>query len=441
MGRTLGTVMKPYAQMRNTALSIGIAAICSTAAAEVRTMTLQQAVALAVMQNPDVLLAKLDQQKARDEVTIVRDPFTPKIYAGSGAALTYGYPASIEGSGPSIVQARASMALFNRPQQYLVAQAKEEMRGAAIDTARRQEEAVYRVATLFLDVEQTMRSLEAARHRIESLTRVRDLTAQRVSEGRELPLESKKANLTVLRAQQQVEGLTLDLENGEISLALAIGLTAADRVQPAAQERPPLAVPESEQVSIDQAFANSNELKSLQSNIDSKMLEVKSARAAWLPKVDLVAQYALFAKYNYSDYFQKFQTNNAELGVSIQFPLFAGHRGSAEASQAEADIAKLRIESMRTRERISADTRAAYNNMKRTEAARDVARADLDVAREELTVLLAQMDEGRVPLASVEAARAAEDEKWLAYYEAQKAAEAARMTILRQTGMLEAALK
>jgi outer membrane protein TolC len=404
-------------------------------------MTLQQAVALALTQNPDVLLARLDEQKARDEITIVHDPFAPKIFAGSGAAYTYGYPSAIDGAAPSIVQARANMSLFNRPQHYLEAQARESAHGAEFDTARRQQEVVYRVATLFLGVEQTAHSLEAAGRRIESLTRVRDLTGQRVAEGRELPLESKKANLAVLRAEQQLESLRLDLESGETSLALAVGLSAADRVRPAAAERPPLAIPDSEQASIDQALANSNELKSLQSNIAGKMLEVKSHRSAWMPKVDLIAQYALFGKYNYADYFQKFQTNNAELGASVQFPLLVGHRSSAEAGQAEADIAKFRIEAARTRERISADTRTAYNNLKRTEAAREVARADLDVAREELTLLLAQMDEGRVTLASVEAARATEDEKWLAYYEAQRAAETARLNILREAGMLEASLK
>ena len=414
---------------------------CAAASAEVRTMTLQQAVTLALRQNPDVLLAKLDQQKARQQVTIAHDPFAPKLFAGSGAAYTYGFPASIDGSGPSIIQTRGSMALFNRPQKYLVDQAQEAVHGAEIDTARRQDEVAYRVATLYFNVEQMTHSLEVARRRIESLERVRDLTAQRVTEGRELPLESKKANLAVLRAQQQVESMTLDLDSAETSLALAVGLTAADRVQAAPVERSPISVPESEQASVDQAIANSNELKSLASSVDAKMLEVKSNRAAWLPKVDLIAQYALFGKYNYANYFQKFQHNNAEIGASIQIPLLMGHRESAQAAQADADIAKLRIESTRTRERITADTRAAYNDLKRTEAARDVARADLDVAREELTVLLAQMDEGRVPLASVEAARATEDEKWLAYYEAQRVAELARLNVVRLTGTLEAALK
>jgi hypothetical protein len=79
--------------------------------------------------------------------------------------------------------------------------------------------------------------------------------------------------------------------------------------------------------------------------------------------------------------------------------------------------------------------------MKRSEGARDVARAELDLAREQLTLDLAQMDEGRAPLAKVEASRAAENEKWLALYESQYAAERARLDVLRQTGTLQAALK
>jgi hypothetical protein len=79
--------------------------------------------------------------------------------------------------------------------------------------------------------------------------------------------------------------------------------------------------------------------------------------------------------------------------------------------------------------------------LKRAESAREVARADLDLAREELTIDLAQMDEGRMPLAKVEEARATENEKWLAYYDAQHTAEVARLNVLRQTGTLEAALR
>jgi hypothetical protein len=95
----------------------------------------------------------------------------------------------------------------------------------------------------------------------------------------------------------------------------------------------------------------------------------------------------------------------------------------------------------RTRSRITADLRTAYQNLSRAETARTVARADLDLTLEELSIDLARMDEGRLPLAAVEAVRATENEKWLAYYEAQHVAELARLNVLRQTGTLEAALR
>ena len=408
---------------------------------EVRVLTLRQALDLAMAQNPDVLLARLDAQKAREQVTVTRDPFRPKVFAGSGAAWSTGFPSSIDGSAPSIVQVKTQMAIFNRPQSYLTAQANEEVRGAGVDVARRQEEAVYRVASLYLDAEQAGHSLEAARRQVDSLKRVQELMGQRVAEGRELAIESKKANLAVLRANQHTDGLAEDMTTAESNLAGALGFGPGDLARPATEERSPLAVPVSEEASIEKALEGSNELKRLQSNIQAKMLEIKSYHAERLPKVNLVAQYSLFAKYVYQDYFSKFQRNNAQVGASVEIPLLVGRAGSAQSAQSEADIAKLRIEVSRTRTRITGDLRIAYQNLRRSEAARDVARADLDLTREELTIDLAQMDEGRLPLASVEALRATENEKWLAYYEAQHTAELARLNVLRQTGTLETALR
>jgi outer membrane protein TolC len=414
-------------------------ALC--ASAEVRTLTLRQALDLALSQNPDLLLARLDQNKAREQVTVVRDAFVPKIFGGSGAAWTSGFPTSIEGNAPAIFQAKTQMALFDRPQSYQVAQANEAVRGADIDVNMKQDEAAYRVAALFLDAEQTSRSLGQAQQQAESLVRVRDLQDARVAEGRELPIESKKANLAVLKARQRVEQLTADLIGSETALAQVLGMGPDDRVRAAQEERAGLAMPESEERSIENALDSSRELKKLESNLQIKTLEIKGYQAQKLPKINLVAQYSLLAKYIYQDYFARFRHNNWELGASFEIPLLVGRAATAYASQAEADVAKLRIEVARTRSRITADLRRAYQEIRRAETARDVARADLDLAREQLDIDLAQMDEGRVPLAKVEEDRAAENEKWLAYYSSQHALERARLDVLRQSGTLLAALR
>ncbi|HEV8145904.1 MAG TPA: TolC family protein, partial [Bryobacteraceae bacterium] len=139
--------------------------------------------------------------------------------------------------------------------------------------------------------------------------------------------------------------------------------------------------------------------------------------------------------------FQKFQRNNAQIGASFEIPILVGRNPRAYVSQAETDQLKIRAEMNRTRSRIAADLRRAFMEMKKLEGARELARLELDLAREQLTLDLAQMDEGRVPLAKVESSRAAENAKWLAYYEAQSMAERARLDVLRQTGTLQAALK
>src|ERR1700722_16993599 len=139
-----------------------LAVFAISACAETKTFTLKQALERALEQNPDVLLARLDQQKARDQILIAKDPFYPKVYGGGGYAWTNGYPVSIDGNPPSIFQARTDMTLFDRQQTYKVAEAKEGLRGSAFDVTKRQEEAAYRVALLFMDAEQAAHSFDAA---------------------------------------------------------------------------------------------------------------------------------------------------------------------------------------------------------------------------------------------------------------------------------------
>jgi len=424
--------------MKFTALFLTLSAL---ATAETRNMTLREALDLALSQNPDILLARLDQEKMRYQVTISRDPFVPKLFAGSGAAYTYGYPNSIDGNAPSIVQVKTVMSLYNRPQNFLIAQANESARAAGIEVSRLQEEALYRVTALFLDDEQVARSLGAAQRQIENLTRIRDLTETRVSESRDLPIERSRAVVNVARVRQRVESLSLDLTNAEMTLGLVLGLNPDDRVRPAMTERAPLQQPASEDLAIEEALANSRELKRLESQMQLKTLEVKQYQAMRQPKVELVAQYSLFSKYAFQNYFQKFQRNNAQLGASIEIPLLTGRGPRAYVSQAETELAKLKNETNRTRARITKDMRQAFQEVKRADSARELARAELDLAREQVALNMTLMDEGRLSLGKVEEARSSENEKWLSYYEAQHASDRARLDVLHVSGTLQVALK
>lgn len=409
---------------------------------EVRTLTLRQAVDLGLKQNPDVALARLDELKASLAVGVARDPFGPHIYLGSGLAKNSGFPMSIDGAAPSVVQARASQAIYNRQQRLLVEQAKENVRGAGVVSAAKRDEIVYRVASFYLDAARLLRSGEVAARQTGEQAKVEEFVRARVAEGRELPLESRKAAVNSAQARRRKERLEADLEYVERSLAVLLGLPAEDRVRAAEEPPAPVTVPASEDAAVESALKSSQELRRLESAIQAKRIEERSQRAARLPRVDLVAQYGLFAKYNnYEDYFRAFQRHNGQLGVSVQVPVFAGTAVAALAARAETEASHLRTELVAARGRVALDARRGFQEIQQARNASEVARLDLDLAREQLSVTLALMQEGRASLRQVEESRFAENEKWIAFYDAQSGLERAKLDLARQTGELTASLR
>jgi outer membrane protein TolC len=361
---------------------------------------------------------------------------------GSGLAYSNGFPMSIEGSAPSIVQARASQFIFNRQQSYLVAQAREQVRGAGIDVANKRDEVAYRTTSFYLDAERAARVVALARKDADSLQTVLASIQAQVKEGRSLPLAEKQAALQLARARQLAGVLDGDQANAETQLAIAVGYTADDRVRPVAEQRPAAVLPESAERAVQSALETNKDLRKLQSQIAAKGLEKRSESAARLPRVDLVAQYGLFAEFNhYEDYFRKFQRNNGQLGVSFQLPVFSGPGVRAQMSQTETDIMRLRVQLNNTRNQISADLQQAFRDVKKAEMSADVTRLDLEVAREQLSVYLAQMQEGRLSLGQVEEARVVENDKWIAFYDAQYVLEKAQWSVLRLTGELVPAIE
>lgn len=409
--------------------------------AEEHTLTLHQAIDLASRQNPEISLARLDEMKARASIRVARDPFLPHVTVGSGLAYSNGFPMSIEGSAPSVVQAVASQYLFNRPQSYQIAQAKEEARGAGIAVVAKRDEVAFRIASLYLDAERATRIADLARKSIEDQQRILEVVRAQVRDGRALPLAEKQTELALARARQLAESLEDDRATAETALAIALGFPAEDRVHAVVQDRPAPPVPTSENTAIQKAVETSPQLRQIESQISSKQLELRGDRAARLPRADLVAQYAMLAKFNnYDQFFNHFQRNNGEIGVAFQLPLFSPGVGSQTAAT-QVEISRLKIQLANARNQLSSDLQQAYRDIGKAQTSADVARLDLEVAREQLSVDLAQQQEGRLAMSDVEQARVAENEKWIAFYDAQYALEKARWNVLRLTGTLADAVR
>ena len=411
-------------------------------AAATRTLTLKQALELALQQSPDLILARLDEQKAREQVRITSDPFSPKVFAGSGIAWAYGFPSSIDGSAPSIVQVRTNMSLYDKAQSYLVSEAKETARGAGIGVEGKQAEVIFRVASAYVDAENNAQALSAAKQEDAELERVKQLTQARVDAGQELKHAADLANVAELDARHRVTVLDGAVSKAERALAAVLGMNPGDRAQAAEEQAPALNLPVSQEQAVANALSNSPELRRLNSDLQAKALELKSYKAYRQPKVDLVAQYALLSKFdNYTQYFQRFQYNNAELGASVSIPLLSGRSAKAYIASSEIDSDRIRAQIAQTRTRIQNDIEDAFTDFQVADEGRKVALEYLNVTRDSTTQDLARLSEGQVLPAQVEQDRADEQTRWRAYYDAMAAAEHARLNVLRLTWTLQAALQ
>jgi outer membrane protein TolC len=411
------------------------------AVAEVHSLTLQQALDLASRQNPDVALARLDQEHAEEGIKVARDPFVPKVYGGSGLAYTSGYPNSINGNAPSLFEAKTDMSIYNRPQSYQLAAARETARGSQLGAQAKADEVAFQAADLFLNASEAARERETISNEVPSLQQVVEASSAGVNEGSELPLDQKRARVNMALSQQRLESISLDQDYYEMMLAVVLGYPPSDRVKPVDTDISLPVAPESEDEATDMALRNNRELRQMQSNVMAKQLEVRSYKSSRLPQVSLVAQYALFAKYNYVNYFQKFQRNNFQIGAAVTIPLLIGSASQGLAEQALTDMQKIRIQMDQVRNRIITDTRRSYQQWKKAQSLRDLVRMQLDLAREQLTVFLAQNAEGRIPIRTVEQARLEESDHWIEFYEAETQVKRTQLAILREMGTLLASMR
>ncbi len=193
-------------------LSVLSLSVAGMASAETYTLTLKHAVDRAVSQNPETVMARLDELKATLGVRVANGPFTTHFGVGSGVAYSNGFPLSIEGSAPAAFEAKADQYLYNRPQTYAVRQAKEAARGAGFATGEKSDEVAWRVASLYVDAARAGRLADSAKKQIESLEKVLQTAQARVEEGRELPITAQQANVNLLRARQRYVTLESDRE-------------------------------------------------------------------------------------------------------------------------------------------------------------------------------------------------------------------------------------
>jgi outer membrane protein TolC len=400
------------------------------------TITLKHAVELALQNSRDIQAAKLQATLADRSAMITKSQFMPNLYAGSGAGYTFGIPETPGGRAPSLFDITYTEQVFNEP---LRGQGKEQREQAKaqkilLDDARNG--VIVRTASAYLELVMVRHSLELLRKEEDSADKILAVTQQREKENLELPVSVTRDQLTKARVVQhilQLEGRQDELEG---VLRAQTGIPEATSLDVSPEDLPGIAEQEGADL-VALAMQNNVGLRVAQSDVRAREVRLIGEKRGKYPTLQFVATYSRLANFNnYSQFFRTFQPDNFNAGIQMQFPIFSAQtRANIALAQVNLDVAKAELASKKSE--VSSSIRVKTRRLRERDAAKEVARLELQLAQQNLTVLQSQFSEGRLNLREVERARVEESEKWMAYLDANFQRQQAELDLLQTAGQLD----
>jgi outer membrane protein TolC len=405
-----------------------------------RTLTLKEAVSLALRNSRELQLARLRYTVAQRQTAGARAQFLPNLSAGSGVAYTQGFPLLASGGLPALFTASYNEAIFNpelRGELHAAEQRATEQ-GISLDAAR--DGVIVKAAMGYLELAKVRHGLDLMSKERESAEKILALMRERVAAGQELPIEETRAELNLARTDQRIAQLEDEDDSVSADLRDITGMPADESIEVSPEDLPSVA---GQTVSdlVAQAMNSNADLKRAEAERLASEQVLKGQSGAYWPTLTLIGQYSILSRFNhYDEFFNKFVRNDYVLGVQINIPLFSAQQ-TAAVSEARANLSVATLQAEQERSQLSREVSKQARQAHELDLADQVAKLELQVAEENLHDLEAQFDQGRASLKDLEAAHMDESDKWLQFLDATFARQQAQLELLRTTGQVASVLQ
>jgi outer membrane protein len=399
-------------------------------------LTLKRAVELALQNSKEIQVAKIQASVADRAAQITKAQFMPNLYAGSGAGYTYGIPETPGGRAPSIFNVSYTEQILNEPLRGQAKETQELAKAQKIAFEDTKNRVISRTAMAYLELGKVRHSLELLRKEQESAEKILQVTQERQGEGYELPVEVTRAQLTKAQVIQRILQLEGREDELEVFLRYQLGFSEGQPIEVTPEELPGEAEQAGDNL-VAMAMTHNPGLQLAESDVRAKEFRLKGERRGYFPTLELVSVYSVLAKFNnYTQFFTTFQRNNFNAGIDVHVPIFSAQTKAAVGmAQINLEAAKVNLSNKRTE--LSADVRQKTRRVRERDAAKEVARLELQLAQQNVAVEQAQFAEGKLNLREVEKARLEENEKWMAYLDANFQKQQAQLELLKTAGQLD----
>jgi outer membrane protein TolC len=415
---------------------------------------LRRIVELALSHATGGAIAAADEQRAAANVRDLRNSYIPQVTIGAGLGPpSYGFPLSIEGQPPSLLNINAQSAVLNFSLREFLRAAKVDTTVASLRTKDERNQIIQDAALSYAELAKWEQRLERLQQTLADANKIEAAVAERVKEGVDSEIDGTKARLLAARVRLRIAEAQGAADVLREHLSKLTGLPVSS-IQTDPDSIPSTPAPVT---SEDAPKAAANSSPSTQAAVEharAQYLRAQGEHKALWPSFDFAAQYALLSQFsNFQNYYipskpcivggvsvlcttNTFQQNNASVGVSIRFPIL-NFSQRARAQAADADALKASKQAEAAKNQVSEQTLRLQRSVAQLQAAHDVAELEAEIAQKTLSAVQTRIDAGTANLHDLDDARSQVSERFIALQDVTFELQRAQLGLLRSTGDLE----
>ena len=369
-----------------------LSALPGNAPTQVLRLTLDQAVGLALKQNPTAQIAIMQAAQSEQDKNIARADLLPQASANisdeaqkvnlraefGGKAPFPGFPATlgpyqIFSAGPSFGMPVFDLTLWRRYQA-----ARNTLNSSKANSLSTREQVILLVVSQYIGTLRAVANAEASQSRVSLAQALYDQAADLQKEGVGTGIDTLRANVELQNEKQRLIEAETDRETSQFALSRLLNLDPRQAIE-LADSLSFYDTPQPEvEPSMDLALASRQEWKALESQIKAAGYQKKAAQDSRLPYLRFDGELAYVGT-----------SGNTALPTrtyqaSVNMPLFTGGRIHAETVRADLEIKKLEQQKDDLRNQIALDVKTALLNLQSARNEVQVANLGVQLSNEEV---------------------------------------------------------
>lgn len=359
-------------------------------------LTLEQAVSLAIKQNPAQQIAVLNATESIQDKNITRADLLPQVslhvadsanrvnllaqFGGKPLVQVPGIafpghigPYEIFSAGPGFGTTVFDFSLWKRYQA-----ARSNVDASKADSMTTREQVILLVVSQYIGTLRAVANVGASQSRVDLAQALYDQAADLQKEGVGTGIDTLRANVEVQNEKQRLIEAQNDRDAALFGLSKLLNLDPRQKVE-LADSLSFFDTPQPEvEPSIDMALSSREEWKAIQAREKSAKLEKQSAQYQRLPSLRFDGDWAYLGT----------SVNNGiptyQYQASVNVPLFTSGRIKAQVAKSDLELQKLEQQKADLRNQIALDVKTALLNLQSARNEVQVANLGVQLAKDEV---------------------------------------------------------